>query len=382
MTENLKNLFLNQPELQEKFGTLSFPTKKTEEWIYTNPNLLFEGIDHLVNEKSSNDLQGDICFSNGELVKNETSLKLEKTSFELNHTEATAILQEVAAPHELSISENQTAPIYIHQNYEGTDASCFSGSNLIINVEKNISVTIVEVISANTLGLHSGTTKVNLEENASVEYVKVLPSDLENKYLGSVTTNQKRDSFFNGVIITLGGAVSRHHLISNLNEENATGNFHGLFTLDESQHSDTLSHIKHHAPRTYSSQLYKGALNGESRGVFTGKLFIARDAQEVDANQLSKNLLLSPKAHVDTRPQLEVYADDVKAAHGATVGQIGEEEIFYLQSRGIDATTAFKMLCDAFSADVIDHVKSSSVREFLFNELKKKAMKQSEAMDV
>ena len=84
MTENLKNLFLNQPELQEKFGTLSFPTKKTEEWIYTNPNLLFEGIDHLVNEKSSNDLQGDICFSNGELVKNETSLKLEKT-FKTNH---------------------------------------------------------------------------------------------------------------------------------------------------------------------------------------------------------------------------------------------------------------------------------------------------------
>ena len=84
-----------------------------------------------------------------------------------------------------------------------------------------------------------------------------------------------------------------------------------------------------------------------------------------------KNLLLSSKAHVDTRPQLEVYADDVKAAHGATVGQIGEEEIFYLQSRGIDATTAFNMLCDAFSADVIDHIENSSVREYLTNELKK-----------
>ena len=152
-----------------------------------------------------------------------------------------------------------------------------------------------------------------------------------------------------------------------------------LFTLDRNQHSDTLSHIKHHAPRTYSGNFIRVHLMMRLEEFLPVNFFIARDAQEVDANQLSKNLLLSPKAHVDTRPQLEVYADDVKAAHGATVGQIGEEEIFYLQSRGIDATTAFKMLCDAFSADVIDHVENKTVRDFLFNELKKKAIKKGES---
>ena len=136
-----------------------------------------------------------------------------------------------------------------------------------------------------------------------MEYVKVLPTDLNDKYLGSVITNQARDSFFNGVIVTLGGKISRHHLIANLNGENATGNFHGLFTLDNNQHSDTFSHIKASCSKNLFIQLYKGALGGDSRGVFTGKLYIARDAQEVDANQLSKTYF-SPKAHVDTRPNL------------------------------------------------------------------------------
>ena len=341
--------------------------------------MLFDGISNLYNKATSKDLSGDILFSNGELIGNNSNLGIQPSEKLLNIPEATLTIQQVAKNYELVIDQNLSAPIFIHQNYETTSSSHLSGSNLIIKVEKNMKATIVEVISGNSEGLHSGLTKIELEENAKLEYVKILPPELENKYLGSVTTEQKRDSFFNGVIITLGGSISRHHLQANLNEENATGNFHGLFSLDENQHSDTLSHIKHHAPRTYSGQLYKGALNDEARGVFTGKLFIARDAQEVDANQLSKNLLLSPKAHVDTRPQLEVYADDVKAAHGATVGQIGEEEIFYLQSRGIDATTAFKMLCDGFSADVIDHVGNETVRHFLFNELKKKAMKKGDA---
>jgi Fe-S cluster assembly protein SufD len=379
MTNNLQNLFKHHSKLGERFNSLAFPTKKTEEWIYTNPLMLFDGISNLDSKASSKDLSGDILFSNGELVGNNSNLGIKVSEKLLNIPEATLTLQQVAKNYELVIDKNQTAPIFIHQNYETTSNSHLSGSNLIIKVEKNMKAIIVEVISGNNKGLHSGLTKIELEENATLEYVKVLPPELENKYLGSVTTQQKRDSSFNGVIITLGGSISRHHLQANLNEENATGNFHGLFSLDENQHSDTLSHIKHHAPRTYSGQLYKGALNDEARGVFTGKLFIARDAQEVDANQLSKNLLLSPKAHIDTRPQLEVYADDVKAAHGATVGQIGEEEIFYLQSRGIDATAAFKMLCDGFSADVIDHVENEAVRHFLFNELKKKAMKKGDA---
>ena len=378
MIENLKNIFTNNAELAAKFSTLSFPTKKTEEWIYTNPSILFDGIEALESEEVSVENTGDITFSNGKLVENKTAFEATESSSDIDSNDAVTLLQEAADSYKVTFNTSSSTPIYIHQNYETDDKKNLSASSLNLHITKNTEVTIVEVVGGTELGLHSGITKLTLEDNARVEYVKVLPTDLNDKYLGSVITNQARDSFFNGVIVTLGGKISRHHLIANLNGENATGNFHGLFTLDKDQHSDTFSHIKHHAPRTYSSQLYKGALGGESRGVFTGKLYIARDAQEVDANQLSKNLLLSSKAHVDTRPQLEVYADDVKAAHGATVGQIGEEEIFYLQSRGIDATTAFNMLCDAFSADVIDHIENSSVREYLTNELKKKSLAKSE----
>ena len=378
MTDNFRNIFVNNNELEKKFNSLSFPTKKTEDWIYTNPNMLFEGIDSLEENKTNSIGLGDIVFSNGKIISNKTKIEITENKNKPDLDDAVSLLQEAADSYELMINKSITSPVFISQNYENSSSNFLSGSNLTINIKKNTEVTIVEVISGDGPGLHSGLTKLALGDNAKVEYVKILPAELNNKYLGSVVTNQARDSYFNGVIVTLGSAVSRHHLTANLNGENATGSFHGLFTLDHDQHSDTLSFIKHNAPRTYSSQLYKGALNGKSRGVFTGKLYIARDAQEVDANQLSKNLLLSPKAHVDTRPQLEVYADDVKAAHGATVGQIGEEEVFYLQSRGIDSTTAFNMLCDAFSADVIDHVQNQSVKNYLNQELKKKSLTKTE----
>ncbi len=378
MTEDLKNIFTNKKELASKFSQLSFPTKKTEEWIYTNPSILFDGIETLESEKFNVEEIGDIIFSNGKIIKNKTVFKISKTTSDLDSNDAVTLLQEAADSYKVTLNESSSKPIYVNQSYESSDAKKVSASNLNLHVTKDTKITIVEVVRGTDVGLHSGITKLTLEENARVEYVKILPTIIENKYLGSVITNQAKDSFFNGVIVTLGGKVSRHHLVANLNGDNATGNFHGLFTLDSNQHSDTYSYIKHHAPRTYSSQLYKGALGGDSRGVFTGKLYIARDAQEVDANQLSQNLLLSPKAHVDTRPQLEVYADDVKAAHGATVGQIGEEEIFYLQSRGIDATTAFNILCDAFSADVVDHIENISVREYLTNELKNKSLTKNE----
>ncbi len=374
MSENIMKIFAKKPYLRDQFSAHFFPNKKTEDWIYTNPNMLFEGIENLEENEASTDLNGDITFSNGKLILNNTKFEINLVETNTCASDAVSILQEAPDSYQLNIDDSNSSAIFIHQNYEAIDSKNLSGSNLSINVSKDSNITIVEIVSGTNIGLHSGLTKITLEENAHVEYVKILPSELKNKYLGSVTTNQSINSKFNGVIVTLGGQTTRHHLLANLNGENATGNFHGLFTLNQNQHSDTLSHIKHHVSRTYSSQLYKGALSGESRGVFTGKLYIARDAQEVDANQLSKNLLLSPKSHVDTRPQLEVYADDVKAAHGATVGQIGEEEIFYLQSRGIDATKAFSMLCDAFSTDVVDHIKDKSVRKFLLDELKRKSL--------
>ena len=373
MSQELTNIF-NCKEKVHNFNALPFPSKKTEEWIYTNPNLLFGEINTLSTNKGSPSLNFEhgILFFNGKVIKNSTNFSFELTESTPKVEEATYHLQSALPEVTININSSTEKPLFIEQVYETKNSNELGGSNITLNIEDNVSISIIEVVKGNEKGLHSGLTKINLGKNSNVEYIKVLPSSLEDKYLGTVHTTTKRDSFFNGVIITLGAEISRHHLLAENNEENATCNFHGLFSLDKNQHSDTFSFIKHLSPKTYSGQLYKGVLNGESKGVFTGKLYIARDAQEVDANQLSKNLLLSPKAHVDTRPQLEVYADDVKAAHGATVGQIGEEEIFYLQSRGINASTAYKMVCKAFSIDVVDHVKNNEARSFLLSELSKK----------
>ena len=270
------------------------------------------------------------------------------------------------------------APLTVVKWATNSDSESIIPLNFEINVGKNAKLTLSEVnySEGESNNLQSDLSVYNVAENSSVELVRVIPENFNSRYLGTMHARVQKDSTFNSLTMTLGGKVVRHHLYADILGENATANVHGLFLVDHEQHCDTFSQIKHLVPRTYSSQIYKGTLSGESRGAFTGKLFIDRDAQEVDANQLSKNLLLSPKAHIDTRPQLEVYADDVKAAHGATVGQIGEEEIFYLQSRGIPAEEAFKMLCHGFAMDVIELINDSKLKEFLVNILTLKEMTQ------
>ena len=380
MTNDLTNIFINT-EKRNNFSALPFPHKKTEEWLYTNPSLLFGEIRALSKNTGnpSPTFEHSALLFNGRLVKNNSNYYIEPTNCTPSINEATYHLQSAISEITININNSSDKVFFLEQNYEALSNNDFCGSNITLNVDDNVAISIVEVVRGNEKGLHSGLTKLNIGKNSNVEYIKILPHNLEDKYIGTVHTITSENSFFNGVIVTLGARISRHQLIAENNGENSTCNFHGLFSLDGTQHSDTFSYIKHYSPRTYSGQLYKGVLNGESRGIFTGKLFIARNAQEVDANQLSKNLLLSPKAHVDTRPQLEVYADDVKAAHGATVGQIGEEEIFYLQSRGINASTAYKMLCEAFSNDVVDHIKNNEARYYLSSEISKKSLEKEES---
>src|SRR5690606_18005114 len=134
-------------------------------------------------------------------------------------------------------------------------------------------------------------------------------------------------------------------------------NVHGLFALRGEQHADQHVSLNHLGAHTTSDQLFKMVLDDEAHGVFTGRLEIAPNAQKVDAAQLNKNLILSKKAHVDTRPQLMVHADDVKCAHGATVGQLSPDEVFYLQSRGLSQARAQKILCHAFASDALMQIE-------------------------
>jgi Fe-S cluster assembly protein SufD len=150
-----------------------------------------------------------------------------------------------------------------------------------------------------------------------------------------------------------------------MDHEGAETSVDGLYMVESDQHTDTHSVIDHQQPHCNSHQLYKGILDGNGRAVFNGKIFVREGAQKTDARQTNKNLLLSDKARVDTKPQLEIYADDVKCAHGAAVGQIDPEELFYLETRGIDPELGRNLLTYGFAEEVIARIKMESIRSEL-----------------
>src|SRR4029453_8750415 len=171
-----------------------------------------------------------------------------------------------------------------------------------------------------------------------------------------------RGSSYNATSITLGAQLSRHDISVVMDREGAETWVDGLYVVGADQHADTHSLIDHKEPHCTSHQLYKGILDGNGRAVFNGKVFVREGAQKTDAMQTNKKLLLSEKARVDTKPQLEIYADDVKCAHGAAVGQIEPEELFYLETRGIGPELGRSLLTYGFAEEVIGKIKVESIR--------------------
>lgn len=184
-------------------------------------------------------------------------------------------------------------------------------------------------------------------------------------HIATTQVFQERDSHYSSCAISLGGEISRHDLNVVLNGEHIETTIDGLYVVDGKQHVDNHTTLDHLHPHCRSQQLYKGILDGKARAVFSGKVFVREGAVLTDAHQLNKNLLLSSEATVNTKPQLEIFADDVKCAHGATVGQLEDEELFYLASRGIPPERARALLTYGFAEDVISKIKLKSVRDQL-----------------
>jgi len=207
--------------------------------------------------------------------------------------------------------------------------------------------------------------KLTVEDGAHAQHIKTVIGGAEQIHIAKTTATIAKNATADFFIFASGSKLTRQELLADINQSGAHVNAHGLFALRSNQHADQHITLNHNAAHTTSAQLFKMVLDDESRGVFTGKLEIAKDAQKVDATQLNKNLVLSKKAHVDTRPQLLVHADDVKCAHGATVGQLSPEEVFYLRSRGINQQRAQKILCHAFASDAILRIKSEVIRHWV-----------------
>jgi Fe-S cluster assembly protein SufD len=208
-------------------------------------------------------------------------------------------------------------------------------------------------------------TEVVLGANAWLEHTRIQRESERAYHIGLTHVDQQRDSHYRSFSMAMGGALARHNLHVRLNDENVETLMYGLYLTRGEQVVDNHTAIFHDQPNCRSWEVYKGVLEGRSRAVFNGKVFVKPEAQKTDAKQTNRNLLLSETAKVDTKPQLEIFADDVKCTHGATVGRLDDVALFYARSRGIPADQAKLLLTYAFAAEVTSEVALAPVREEL-----------------
>jgi Fe-S cluster assembly protein SufD len=205
-------------------------------------------------------------------------------------------------------------------------------------------------------------TEVVVGENAKVEYARIEQEGEAAFHVATLLFHQARSSVVHSTSIQFGGSLVREDARTVLDGEGAESTLNGLYVIGGRQHVDNHTTIDHAKPHCGSRELYKGVLEGQATGVFNGKIIVRADAQKTDSKQSNKNLLLSENAVINTKPQLEIYADDVKCTHGATIGQIDQEAVFYLRSRGIGLDEARAMLTQAFANDVIGKIKFEPLR--------------------
>jgi Fe-S cluster assembly protein SufD len=208
-------------------------------------------------------------------------------------------------------------------------------------------------------------TDFMIGENACVEHCKVQDEGVNAFHMARVHMELSRNCNFISHSFATGSKLSRNNITTALNGEGIECVLNGLYLTKDDQLADHHMVVEHLKPNCQSHEYFNGILDDRSKGVFHGRILVQQEAQKTDAKQTNKNLLLSDNATIDTKPQLEIYADDVKCTHGATIGQLNEESIFYLRARGMDLPTARRMLIHAFAGEIIDRIKCEMVREEL-----------------
>ena len=258
-------------------------------------------------------------------------------------------------------------PIVIYSIADPTAANWAVQPRNLMLIGKNSQVSIIEnyIQYGQESAFTNTVSEIILDESAYVDYYK-LEINGENAYhVGNTQVHQAGKSTFNTTTISLAGSLIRNNLNVVLDDEHCEANMHGLYLLDDQQHVDNQTMVDHKKPNSYSNELYKGILGGNSTGVFNGKIYVRQDAQKTNAFQSNKNILLSDEASINTKPQLEIWADDVKCSHGATTGQLDEEQLFYLRSRGLGQQEARSLLLYAFAIDALENVKIDVLKDYI-----------------
>ncbi len=387
-------LWRRRKTAMERFLSLGAPTVKNEEYRYTNLSALaqldfaaappaadtgaaaYAGLRGLTLRFDSGRLTAmDGAVSGGVSVRSLAERlrsgpgELEPylaacASFE-NHALAahnTAFLEDGAA---IEVAPNAVIEEPIHLVFAA--ASAVSHPRVLIVAGRNSQVRVIESYVGTGRYWTNAVTEVYAGENAVVDHYRAQLESVEAFHTGCFQAVQERASKVSTFSLSFGAAVARNDIGTRLNGQGCECALDGLYAVKGGQHVDHHTAIDHVKPNCNSHQLYKGVLDGSATGVFNGKIFVRRNAQKTDAIQNNKNLLLSDKADINTKPQLEIDANDVRCTHGATIGQLDAAALFYMQSRGIDAERARNLLTYAFAADALERIRIEALRAHFEN---------------
>jgi Fe-S cluster assembly protein SufD len=257
--------------------------------------------------------------------------------------------------------------VYVSSQGEATSEAPASHLRGLIELEAGAQAKIAESFIGmdDELAMTNVRTWVELGDDALLEHVKIQDEGLGTYHFGDLRVRQGKKSSFRSTLLSLGAALGRSEIWVRFEGEGAECSLDGVYAARGEQHVDCLTLIDHAVAGCCSHETYKGILDGSARGVFSGKVLVREHAQKTSAEQSNQNLLLSESAIANTRPQLQIYADDVKCTHGATVGRLDENSLFYLRSRGIAPSEARVLLTQAFAAEVLDRVQAPSLKEAL-----------------
>lgn len=377
----------------QKIKELDFPTSKTEYWKYTRINKIVRASFRTVYPESIADVnlsapsKNCLVFINGYFMadlswteakdrihisslseaKNNSASLQEKFDSLTKQDEIfaqinTAYHQDGAFIH-LERNAILEDPIYVFHITDGSDVMA-TPRNFIHLEEGSQAKVVIKTISTNTSErcLVNLLSEVFVEKNAHLEINKIQD---EGNYKYQIATEQVRqegNSYFKINTFTLSGELVRNNLNISLNGEHTETFLNGLYPLKGKQHVDNHTYVLHREPNCVSHELYKGILDDTSTAVFNGKVYVHQDAQKTNAYQSNANIVLTDTASINSKPELEIYADDVKCSHGSTTGQLDEEALFYLRARGLSKKTAKAVLVNAFAADVIEHIGIEAVR--------------------
>ena len=390
----------------DRFAALGYPTPKNEDWHFTSVSPIAEGAFRagppaaavrleakdiepftfgrpdwirlvFVNGRFDSALSSDIARPRGVRVTDLAAAWRDQPDLLERHMGKVADFQRTAftalntafmhGGAVIQLAPNVQLDTPVHLVFVSTPDAAGSASHLrtLIVAGHHSKATVVEsyVSMGGAAGYFTNAvTEAVLEDGATLAHLKLQTESERAFHVGTLQARQGRDSHFVSFSYAAGGELARTNIYTLLDGEGSGATLHGLYLLDGEQHVDQQTRIEHASPNTFSREVYKGILDGASHGVFNGQVFVRPEAQKTDGKQENNNLLLSPQARVDTKPQLEIFADDVKCTHGATVGRLDELALFYMKSRGIGAERARKLLTYAFAAGVIEAVGLPEVR--------------------